>query len=107
MTTVDLDTPIGLLIGTDRLTVTSQDPHAHIYPGNGTPNATVALAGPAEVDLAVTAATDAQRQWMALGVDRRRDSMIDLADVVHESLGELAGYFNMLPASTVTGSPVT
>lgn len=82
--------PVGLLIGTDRLTRTSLDPHPHIYPATGAPNATVALAGPAEMDMAVAAANEAQRAWIDFGVDRRRDMLVDLADVVREHLGELA-----------------
>jgi acyl-CoA reductase-like NAD-dependent aldehyde dehydrogenase len=80
----------GLLIGSDRITATSAGRHAHIYPATGAPNATVALAGADEIDLAVAAARDAQRQWTALGVDGRRDALFDLADVVHEHLDELA-----------------
>ncbi|KMO81148.1 MAG: aldehyde dehydrogenase [Mycolicibacterium rufum] len=82
--------PYGLLIGTDRITTTSVDLHSHIYPGTGRPNAAVALAGADEIDLAVSAAKDAQRAWMALTVDQRRDKLIDLADVVREHLAELA-----------------
>ncbi|WP_041788423.1 aldehyde dehydrogenase family protein [Mycolicibacterium gilvum] len=83
-------TPIGLLIGTDRLTRTSLAPHPHIYPATGAPNATVALAGADEVGMAVSAAREAQREWITLGVGQRRDKLIDLADVVREHLGELA-----------------
>jgi len=64
--------------------------HAHIYPATGQPNATVTLAGAHEIDRAVAAAREAQRQWIALTVDRRRDLLIDLADVVHQHLDELA-----------------
>lgn len=81
---------VGLLVGTDRITATSADRHAHIYPATGAPNATVALAGAPEIDHAVGVAKDAQRQWMALGVDGRRDALIDLADVVHAHLDDLA-----------------
>jgi acyl-CoA reductase-like NAD-dependent aldehyde dehydrogenase len=62
----------------------------HIYPATGRPNGTVSLAGPAEIDNAVAAAAKAQREWVSLTVDRRRDLLIDLADVVHEHLDELA-----------------
>ncbi|SCX22131.1 aldehyde dehydrogenase family protein [Mycolicibacterium fluoranthenivorans] len=82
--------PVGLLIGGDRVTATSENLHEHIYPATGAPNATVALAGGDEIDQAVDAARQAQRAWMALTVDRRRDALIDLADVVHEHLDELA-----------------
>lgn len=62
----------------------------HIYPATGEPNGTVELAGAAEIDEAVQAAAKAQREWVSLTVDRRRDLLIDLADVVHEHLDELA-----------------
>ncbi|WP_286175176.1 aldehyde dehydrogenase family protein [Mycobacterium sp. DL99] len=62
----------------------------HIYPATGRPNGTVTLAGAAEIDEAVQAAAKAQREWVSLTVDRRRDLLIDLADVVHEHLDELA-----------------
>lgn len=62
----------------------------HIYPATGKSNGTVILAGPAEIDNAVRAAAKAQREWTALTADRRRDLLIDLADVVHEHLDELA-----------------
>lgn len=62
----------------------------HIYPATGRPNGTVDLAGAAEIDVAVQAATKAQREWVSLTVDRRRDLLIGLADVVHAHLDELA-----------------
>lgn len=90
MTSVLPDTVAGLLIGSDRITSTSVDHYSHVYPGTGEINATVALAGADEMDRAVAAAREAQREWSALTVDRRRDLLIDLADVVHDHLGELA-----------------
>lgn len=81
---------LGLLVGGDRITETSGGTHAHVFPGTGQPNATIALAGAPEIDRAVASAGQAQREWTALTVDRRRDLMIDLADVVHEHLDELA-----------------
>ncbi|MCV7314427.1 aldehyde dehydrogenase [Mycolicibacillus parakoreensis] len=79
---------VGPLIGDERITTTGTH-HAHIYPATGQPNMTVALAGHTEIDRAVTVARDAQRQWATLTVDRRRDVLIGLADLVHEHLGEL------------------
>ncbi len=84
------DRVVGLLVGSDRITSTSVGRHSHIYPGTGERNATVALAGAEEMDLAVSAGKEAQRQWSALTVDQRRDMLIDLAEVVHEHLPELA-----------------
>lgn len=80
----------GLLIGGVTVTQPSGGHHQHIYPATGRPNATVALAGATEIDHAVASAWDAHRAWMSLTVDRRRDLLIDLADVVHENLDELA-----------------
>ena len=64
--------------------------HQHIYPATGQPNAVVPLAGALEIERAVASGWQAHRAWMPLPVDRRRDLLIDLADVVHEHLDELA-----------------
>ena len=88
MTTASLSG--GLLIGGDRIADASGGSHAHIYPATGQPNATIPLAGAAEIDSAVASAWQAHREWMSLTVDRRRDLLIDLADAVHENLDELA-----------------
>jgi acyl-CoA reductase-like NAD-dependent aldehyde dehydrogenase len=85
-----IDTPVGLLVGGDRITASSEAIHQHVYPATGQPNATVVLAGAPEMDRAVASSREAQREWVALTVDRRRDQMLDLADVVHEHLDELA-----------------
>lgn len=82
--------PAGLLIGEERITQSSAGTHDHIYPATGLPNAVVSLAGPQEIDLAVASGWEAHRAWMSLTVDRRRDLLIDLADVVHEHLDEIA-----------------
>src|SRR5690625_1181149 len=78
----------GVVRGRRCITVSAT--HDHIYPATGQPNATVSLAGAAEIDHAVAIAQEAQRQWIALTVDRRRDLLIDLADVVHQHLDELS-----------------
>lgn len=80
----------ALLIGDQRLAHSSGGEHQHIYPATGQPNAVVPLAGAAEIDSAVTVARQAHKVWMSLTVDRRRDLLIHLADVVHEHLDELA-----------------
>ena len=85
-----LDTPLsgGLLVAGESISRSSGGTHEHIYPATGQPNATLQLAGAAEIDYAVTSAWDAHREWMSLTVDRRRDLLIDLADAVHENLDE-------------------
>jgi acyl-CoA reductase-like NAD-dependent aldehyde dehydrogenase len=80
----------GLLVAGDRITRSSGGSHPHVYPATGQPNATVQLAGTAEIDRAVTSAWEAQREWISLTVDRRRDLLIDLADAMHENLDEFA-----------------
>ncbi|WP_319431524.1 aldehyde dehydrogenase family protein [Mycobacterium sp. RTGN5] len=82
--------PVGPLIDGERITFSSAGTHDHIYPATGQPNVVVALAGPQEIDRAVASSRQAQRAWMSLTVDRRRDLLIDLADLVHEHLDELA-----------------
>ncbi len=82
--------PVGLVVGGERITSSSVPHHEHIFPGTGAPNAIVAMAGASEIDRAVACAWDAHRQWAGFTVDRRRDLLIDLADVVHENLDELA-----------------
>jgi len=88
--TTDTGTPVGIVIGDERITASSAGIHQHVYPATGRPNAAVVLAGPDEVDAAVRAGAKAQREWMALTVDARRDRLIELADVVHDHLDELA-----------------
>ena len=80
----------GLLIGGERIAQSSAGTHDHIYPATGQPNVVVALAGPQEIDRAVSNGWEAHRAWMSLTVDRRRDLLIDLADLVREHLAELA-----------------
>jgi acyl-CoA reductase-like NAD-dependent aldehyde dehydrogenase len=82
--------PVGFLVGGDRITTSSGAFHDHIYPATGQPNARIVLAGAAEIDLAVASAREAQREWVALTVDRRRDLLIDLADAVQEKFNELS-----------------
>jgi acyl-CoA reductase-like NAD-dependent aldehyde dehydrogenase len=81
---------VGLLIDGELIGESSGGSYEHIYAATGRTNVTVPLAGAAEIDRAVASAWDAQRAWMSLTVDRRRDMLIDLADVVHEHLDELA-----------------
>jgi acyl-CoA reductase-like NAD-dependent aldehyde dehydrogenase len=80
----------ALLIGGDHVTGSSGGTYDHIYAATGKPNATIELAGEAEVDRAVASAREAQREWAALPVERRRDLLIDLADAVGEHLDELS-----------------
>lgn len=80
----------ALLIGDQRLNTASGGEYHHIYPATGEPNAVVPLAGSDEIDRAVTVAWQAHKAWMSLTVDRRRDVLVHLADVVHDHLDDLA-----------------
>jgi acyl-CoA reductase-like NAD-dependent aldehyde dehydrogenase len=78
-----------MLIGGDWVSRTSAGTYDHIYAATGARNATIAMAGAAEVDRAVAAGWEAQREWMSFTVDRRRDLLLDLSDLVQERLDEL------------------
>lgn len=79
----------ALLIGDEWVTGASGGLYEHVYAATGKANATIEMAGEAEIDRAVKSSWDAHRQWMSLTVDRRRDLMIDLAHAVHEHADEL------------------
>ena len=80
----------ALLIGGDEVSGSSGGTHQHIYPATGKPNATIEIAGRDEVDRAVRSARQAQREWMSFTVERRRDLLMDLADLVREHTDELS-----------------
>ncbi|UGT61982.1 aldehyde dehydrogenase family protein [Nocardia asteroides] len=80
----------ALLIGGDRITAAAGGSQDHIFPATGAPNGTVALAGAEDIELAVRAGREAQREWSSYSADRRRDLLIDLADAVHEHTAELS-----------------
>ncbi|MGA8546246.1 MAG: aldehyde dehydrogenase family protein [Mycobacterium sp.] len=80
----------ALLIGGERVIAASGGTYDHMYPASGLCNATIPLAGGSEVDRAVESAWEAQRQWLSYPVDRRRDLLLDLADVVRDHFAELA-----------------
>lgn len=90
----------GLLIGDERLSHSSAGVHEHRFPGTGEVNARVVLAGPGDVDRAVSIAKDAQRRWMSLPVDDRRDALLALGDLIvanADSLAELSIEDNGVP----------
>lgn len=98
--------PTELLIGGDWVTGSSAVSHDHVYPATGQPNAKITLAGPDEIDRAVASAREAQREWMALPIGRRRDIMFDLADAVHDNidtLGRLSIHDFAVPIRTAPG----
>ena len=88
--TASMTLPEGsMLIGDRWVAESSAGVHGHIYPATGQVQAQITLAGAPEVDLAVQAARDAQREWAALSVDDRRDLMLRLSDIVAAAEEEL------------------
>ena len=82
--------PTSLLIGEDTVHDASGGVFEHIFPGTGEVNATITMAGTAEVDRAVLSAAKAQREWQAMSVVQRRDLLFALAKAVDEAGAELA-----------------
>jgi aldehyde dehydrogenase (NAD+) len=79
----------GLLIGENWLEKGSGGTVEHRYPGTGEVQATVALAGPDEIDAAVTAARKAFPAWRDMRADRRRDLLTRLAGTIEDHTEEL------------------
>ena len=79
----------AMLIGDEWVTGATGGLYEHVYAHTGKTNAVIELAGAAEVDRAVFAAWAAQREWLALPVDTRRDLLFKLADLVAAHSEEL------------------
>jgi aldehyde dehydrogenase (NAD+) len=79
-----------LLIAGDTITSSSGGTYDHVFAGTGKVNATIPLAGRTEIDSALAAAKDAQKEWISWPVERRRDTLIRLADLVGEEFNEFA-----------------
>jgi aldehyde dehydrogenase (NAD+) len=78
--------------------------HAHHYAATGRVQAEVGLAGPADVDDAVTAAAQAQPAWAALSPTRRAAVLFRLADLLEahaDEAAELAALDNGTPVSVM------
>jgi aldehyde dehydrogenase (NAD+) len=78
------------VIGGRRVHDTSGGRMDHVDPSTGRVQGDFAVAGPAEVDAAVAAASDAGRSWAALSAGARRDGLLRLADVLVDHGEELA-----------------
>ncbi len=82
--------PTSLLIGEETITDSSGGVFDHIFPGNGQVNAVITMAGDEEIDRAVNSAAAAQRQWIVMTVEQRRDLLAALAAAVDAASDELA-----------------
>ena len=95
MTAPNLDVmqavPSGdLLVGGDRVRETSAGSREQLDPSTGRRLATVALAGPDEIDDAVRAARDARDDWLGLSPAQRRDVILRFAQLLDDCHEELS-----------------
>lgn len=79
----------------------SGERHEHVHPGDGKPLGEWTLAGPEDVDRAVTSAHAAQKVWMSMSPGQRRDVLFRVADAIREHHLELAAV-----ASLEMGMPI-
>jgi aldehyde dehydrogenase (NAD+) len=94
----------GHLIGADWRPSDAAGTHHHIYAATGKVQAEVGLAGAADVDEAVAAASDAQPAWAALPSGRRASVLYRLADLLERhgpEAAELAALDNGTPVSVM------
>jgi acyl-CoA reductase-like NAD-dependent aldehyde dehydrogenase len=93
--------PSGALLVGDRWdATTSAGRRDHVNPATGEPLASFALAGPAEIDRAVSAAVAAFPTWRDTPPGRRRDALLELARLIDAADVELA-----VLRSLETGAP--
>jgi aldehyde dehydrogenase (NAD+) len=105
--TSTVELPTSLLIGDEQVADASGGTFDHIFPGTGAVNAIVTMAGAEEVDRAVRSAAHAQREWLAMSVERRRELLSALAAAIRsagDELGVLSVHDYAVPISTSTGS---
>ena len=79
-----------LLVGGDRVRHTTAGAREQLDPSTGRPLATVALAGPAEIDSAVRSARDAQDAWLGLSPGQRRDVVLRFAQLLDDCHTEMS-----------------
>lgn len=85
------DLPVStLLIAGDTLSSSTGGTYDHVFPGTGKVNATIPVVGDAEIDLAVSTAKEAQKEWISWPPEKRRDALIKLADLVADEFDEFA-----------------
>src|SRR5580658_8349000 len=74
--------PVRIIIGSEERTSASGGVFQHINAATGEIQAEVPLAGPREIDEAVTAARSALGPWRAMDPARRRDALTRFADLI-------------------------
>ena len=91
----------GLLIGERWWTTSSRGSVDHVNAGSGKAQASILLAGPAEIDAAVNEARRAFPAWRRTSVDKRRDILFRIAALIREQADDLA-----VIHSLETGKPI-
>jgi aldehyde dehydrogenase (NAD+) len=82
--------PVHLRIGKERLTSGSGGVHSHVNPCTAKVDATIPLAGKAEIDQAVEVAHEAFASWRRTPPAARRQLLFRLADLIEANAEELA-----------------
>lgn len=107
MTTAGFEFPrpdVHLHIGAERLATGSAGTFSHVNPATGKVDKEIPMAGPAEVDRAVTAAADAFESWKRTAPSERArllHRLADLMDANAEEFGRLGAMDNGTPLGTV------
>jgi aldehyde dehydrogenase (NAD+) len=94
--------PKGLLIGSERIQVTSGGHFDHYNPATGELQNSIPLAGAKEVDAAVAAARAAAFEWRKFAPGHRRDVLLRVAELFREREASLARILTLemgVPAS--------
>ena len=81
----------------------SGDRHEHVHPGDGKPLGEWTLAGPGDVDHAVTSGHAAQAVWMSMSPGQRRDILFSVAGAIrghHRDLAAVAALEMGMPIRT-------
>jgi len=103
MTTPVFELPtVVLRSGEARLTSGSGGVYQHVEPATGRVQATVPLAGPDDIDVAVRAAASAFASWSTARPATRRDALLKLGDLLAANRAELAAV-----AARENGTPVS
>jgi len=79
-----------LHIGHERVSESSAGTYHHLHPVTQKPQATIPLAGKAEMDRAIEKAQAAFPAWRTVTPEQRRDMLMKLAGLIHENAEEFA-----------------
>ena len=102
-----LSLPDGsLLIGRDRIAVSGGGAHSHINPATGQVQATVSLAGDAEVDAAIRSAREAFDEWKRWPANERRDLLNRIADLLEQHADEFGAMVTAESGVPATMAPM-